>query len=116
MTIDWWGDFLEGMLNRFVPPGSQDDAPEPVPDTPVFPPDGDSPEPTWQDAQHYQDKLAKLTPEQYQEMVMGNFNRGAMSDDLRAYHSHLCPCPDCAEAEARRQSRIHSMLRKNSQW
>lgn len=89
---------------------------EPPPDTPIFPPPEDSPEPDWQDVNYFKEQIAMLTPEEFQRMHMNNWIEPDWQDDLRAYHSPNCPCPACVDAEASRHSRINSMLRKNSQW
>lgn len=89
--------------------------PEPVPDTPVYPLPEDSPEPTWLDG--YRSGLKAVeAPENFYWRSGCQSIEPDWQDDLRAYHSHLCPCPACADVEASRQSRIKSMLRKNSQW
>lgn len=72
------------------------DNPEPVPDTPVFPPGDDSPEPDRQD-----------------RLAQGGYIEPDWQDDLRAYHSHLCPCPAC---EARGQSRLHRTIDELTRW
>lgn len=77
------------------------DIPEPAPDTPVFPPlgaDGDRDaeepaiEPDWQ-TMWERGKERGLTNSDWQ-------------DELRAYHSHLCPCPACTDELPGRQSRL----------
>lgn len=37
-------------------------------------------------------------------------------DEMRWYHSHLCECSACAEAEHNRQARIKEWLKIASEW
>lgn len=76
-------------------------------------------EPVWQDANYFTEVLATLTPDEYRRMLLSNFDAGleaARQNDLAAYHSHLCECPTCAEADNQRQSRIQEFVRKTIQW
>lgn len=113
-----------------------------APDTPVFPPlslppkpapgdDGDRDEddadietpvpvvqPSWMDMISVHSMKATLTPDEYRRMLLSNFDAGlqAAKDDLTAYHSHLCECPACADAEFRRKSVTQKHIEDSLKW
>lgn len=43
-------------------------------------------------------------------------NEPVWQDELRHYHSRLCECSACAEANSQHQSRIQEFVRKTIQW
>lgn len=117
-TLDWWTDFAENWINAMTP--KSDPSPE---DRDTENPDIETPvpvnEPNWMDTNYFKEVVATLTPDEYRRMLMGNFASGleaAQSDDLTAYHSHLCECPACAMADGQRTARMKDYLSRNSLW
>jgi len=73
-------------------------------------------EPAWMDRM-LNSGCARLpmTPEIFRTLYQNEW-QPSCADDLTAYHSHLCPCPACADAEYRRNSNLLKHFQRTSQW